>query len=112
MAGNRTDEKKTERPQRAFGGASVDERAEAMRAGLTDEDIAARNVIPTTTPNGEPHHIIAEEYFSENDTATHWKPTTPDDGRKVPGKPTVVFEDYDTPLGVEVIINHVGDCFD
>ncbi len=79
MAGNRTDEKKTERPQRAFGGASVDDRAEAMRAGLTDEDIAARNVIPTTTPNGEPHHIIAEEYFSENDTATHWKPATPDD---------------------------------
>ena len=79
MAGNRTDEKKTERPQRAFGGASVDDRAKAMRAGLTDEDIAARNVIPTTTPNGEPHHIIAEEYFSENDTATHWKPATPDD---------------------------------
>ena len=79
MAGNRTDEKKTERPQRAFGGASVDDRAKAMRAGLTDEDIAARNVIPTTTPNGEPHHIIAEEYFSENDTATHWKPASPDD---------------------------------
>ena len=23
-----------------------------------------------------------------------------------------VFEEYETPLGVEVIINHVGDCFD
>ena len=70
---------KTGRPTRAYGGASVDERAEAMRAGLTDEEVAARNVIPTTTPNGEPHHIIAEEYFSENDTATHWKPASPDD---------------------------------
>ena len=29
-----------------------------------------------------------------------------------PGIPTTVFEDYDTPLGVEVIINHVGDCYE
>ena len=42
---------KTGRPTRAYGGASVDERAKAMRAGLTDEEVAARNVIPTTTPN-------------------------------------------------------------
>ena len=32
--------------------------------------------------------------------------------RARPGKPTQVLEDYETPLGVEVIINHVGDCFD
>ena len=25
---------------------------------------------------------------------------------------TVTFEEYKTPLGVESIINHVGDCFD
>jgi len=25
---------------------------------------------------------------------------------------TITFEDYETPLGVNVIINHVGDCFD
>ncbi len=31
---------------------------------------------------------------------------------KVPGKPTVHIDEYDTPLGVEVIINHVGDCFE
>jgi len=29
-----------------------------------------------------------------------------------PGTPTYVFEDYETPLGIEVEINHVGDCFD
>ena len=23
-----------------------------------------------------------------------------------------VFEDYDTALGINVLINHVGDCFD
>ena len=64
----------TGRPTRAYGGASVEERAEAMRAGLTDEEIAARNVIPDTAPNGDPHRVIAEEYYSENDTATHWNP--------------------------------------
>ena len=31
---------------------------------------------------------------------------------RLPGTPVYVFEDYNTPLGVEVIINHVGDCFD
>ena len=41
-----------------------------MRGTLTDEEIAARNVIPTTNPAGEPHRIIADEYFSENDTFT------------------------------------------
>ena len=35
-------------------------------------------VIPTTNPAGEPHRIIADEYFSENDTFTQWVPTDPD----------------------------------
>ena len=41
-------------------------------------------------------------------------PKVPD----LPKKPTVPdgtwerFEEYDTPLGVQTIINHVGDCFD
>ena len=29
-----------------------------------------------------------------------------------PGVPIYVFEEYETPLGVAVEINHVGDCFD
>lgn len=68
----------TGRPKSAYGGASVDERAEAMRSGMTDEELAARNVIPTTNVAGGELRIIAEEYFSENDTATHWTPATPD----------------------------------
>ena len=42
------------------------------------------------------------------------RPETPNRGKtpKVPGKPVETIEDYDTPLGVEIIINHVGDCFD
>ena len=31
---------------------------------------------------------------------------------KVPGDILYVFDEYETPLGVEVMINHVGDCFD
>jgi len=29
-----------------------------------------------------------------------------------PGDTFYIFEDYETPLGVEIMINHVGDCFD
>ena len=32
--------------------------------------------------------------------------------KKAPGNAFYIFEDYETPLGVEVMINHVGDCFD
>ncbi|MBR2661447.1 MAG: Cna B-type domain-containing protein [Clostridia bacterium] len=48
-------------------------------------------------------------------TNTLWEtPDEPPKGGKgkTRGKKTVPLEDYDTPLGVEVIINHVGDCFD
>lgn len=31
---------------------------------------------------------------------------------KVPGKGWAIFEEYDTALGGEITINHVGDCFD
>ena len=95
MAASNRPSGKTGRPQQAFGGASIDDRAAAMRAGMTDDDIAARNVIPTATPNGEPHRMIADEYFSENDTATHWKPATPDEpgpAAHEPLKPGVLRE--------------------
>ena len=41
-------------------------------------------------------------------------PDKPDRGRKpqVPGEPFIVIENYDTPLGMDLVINHVGDCFD
>ena len=31
---------------------------------------------------------------------------------KLPGEPISIIPDYNVPLGVEVMINHVGDCFD
>ena len=95
MAQGERREHSTGRPERPYGGASVEERAEAMRGDLSDEEIAARNVIPTTAPNGDDHVIIAEEYFSENDTATHWKPAAPDDpgpAAREPLKPGVLKE--------------------
>ena len=38
----------------------------------------------------------------------------PQNGKKpkLPGTDLTLIDEYDTPLGVEVIINHVGDCFD
>ena len=41
------------------------------------------------------------------------RPAPPDDTPyRYPGKPTEEIDDYETPLGVEVTINHVGHCFD
>ena len=31
---------------------------------------------------------------------------------KVPGDMWFIFEEYETALGGEILINHVGDCFD
>ena len=39
----------------------------------------------------------------------------PPEGKQVPptrGTPVLIIEEYGTPLGIDVIINHVGDCFD
>ena len=63
---------------RPYGGSTVEERKAAMRRGMTDEEIAARNEIPTTNPAGGPHRIIAEELYSENDTFARYKPKSPD----------------------------------
>jgi fimbrial isopeptide formation D2 family protein len=42
------------------------------------------------------------------------RPDAPSQGRmpKTAGDTVYSFEEYDTPLGVEIVINHVGDCFD
>ena len=42
------------------------------------------------------------------------RPEQPSQGRKpkTAGETLYVFDEYDTPLGVEIVINHVGDCFD
>ena len=87
--------RKTPRPKEPYGGATVEERAAAMRGDMTDEEIAARNVIPETAPNGDPHRVIAEEYYSENDTFTHFKPAHDEDpgpAAFAPAKPGVLRE--------------------
>jgi hypothetical protein len=38
--------------------------------------------------------------------------STGEEPAKKPGNKFYVFEEYETPLGVEIMINHVGDCFD
>ena len=37
---------------------------------------------------------------------------TPNVPKRTRGDSYLIIEDYGTPLGVEVVINHVGDCFD
>jgi len=68
----------TPRPESPYGGSSVGERAAAMRGSLTDDELAVRNTIPVTNPAGGPHRVIAEERFVENDDATHYRPSDPD----------------------------------
>lgn len=66
-----------------------------MRGSLTDEEIAQRNQIPATNPAGEPHRVIAQEYFSEKDTYTTWAPAYPDEpgpAASEPVKPGVLRE--------------------
>ena len=64
---------------RPYGGATVEERREVMGSRLTEEEIAARNVLPTDTNphNGEPLRVIAPEYFLENNETVHYKPEDP-----------------------------------
>ncbi len=50
--------------------------------------------------------IFTNELFQRPEAPEGEKPP------KTPGETWYVFEEYETPLGVEVIINHVGDCFD
>ena len=79
----------------AFGGATVEERKQAMTGELTAEEIAARNSIPTTTPSGEPHRVIAPELYSENDSFTSYRPAEPNNpgpAATEPLKPTVLSE--------------------
>lgn len=49
-----------------------------------------------------------------NSLASH-RETEPPEGKPLPPqkKPSyLIISDYGTPLGVDVSINHVGDCFD
>ena len=64
---------------RPYGGATAEERAAAMGARLSADEIAARNVYPATAPNGDPHRVIATEYYLENDAVVHYKPRDPND---------------------------------
>lgn len=49
-------------------------------------------------------------------TSTPTPTTTPTiDPKRIPKRPGIpihIINEYDTPLGLEIIINHVGDCFD
>ncbi len=65
-----------------------------------------------------PGYVLAQTE-TEGELTTYYNqiPTRPElppevTPPEVPGKPTETIDEYDTPLGVEVTINHVGDCFE
>ncbi len=57
---------------------------------------------------------IATEGTVTTITNSRWPVENPNAATplRTPGETWYLFEEYETPLGVEVIINHVGDCFD
>jgi len=63
-------------------------------------------------------YVLESETHSGNVTTFTnklWtRPEKPEHGKtpKLPGPGLSTFEEYGVPLGIEVIINHVGDCFD
>lgn len=84
----------------SFGGSTVEQRKDAMKRGLTAEEIAKRNTLPTTTPSGKPHRIIADELYSENDTFIPYQPEEPNapgPASTEPLKPTVLSEVQRSP---------------
>ncbi len=92
---------------RSFGGATVEERKEAMGRELDASERARRNRIPETNPAGGPHRIIAEELYSENDTFVPYHladPNQPGPAASEPLKPAVLKEGQKITdrLGVKV----------
>ena len=68
------------------------------------------NATPTPVPTPSPYIPIEKRTPAPTPTPEPGalpKPTPP--GR---GDPYINIDDYDTPLGLGAIINHVGDCFD
>lgn len=68
---------------------------------------------PSPTPTVEP---TPTPKVDEEGRIWYWRPTpsVPPDKPipKMPGNWYTIIEDYGIPLGVEVPINHAGDCFD
>ena len=58
--------------------------------------------------------VVTEDSITIFTNRLWTRPDAPSQGRtpKTAGDTVYTFEEYDTPLGVEIVINHVGDCFD
>ena len=58
--------------------------------------------------------VVTKEGITTFTNRPWQRPEEPTQGKKpkTPGEPFETIDEYDTPLGVEVVINHVGDCYD
>ena len=82
----------------------TDENGAVIEYTWTEQDVLDYRQKDKTVNGGET--VFTNELWE--------RPKQPPQGKKpkVPGKQVYFFEEYDTPLGVQVVINHVGDCFD
>ena len=75
----------------------------AMRGSLTDEEIARRNVLPTTNPAGGPIRILAQNHITENDKVVHYKTVDPNE-------PGPASSEQFKPLVRDEVQKILGNC--
>ncbi len=117
------------RPESIIMSLYIEGGAKVTFVSLSNENnwTATVNDLPTTVNGQKVHYVWKEQqvlgYTGQGTEAGNtWTFTnvsleeipkgTPKGVTKGRGKTTEELDDYDTPLGVNVNINHVGDCFD
>ena len=75
-------------------------------AGCTNDDAISVITGPQTGPATEEMPILFQSNARTITRASH------EESARLLGNQFYVFDEYETPLGVEIMINHVGDCFD
>ena len=83
---------------------------------LPAEDAEGNPITYTWTEQSIPGYTLVSTVVAGKTTVftNRYRPLAlpPTDGKKIPGKPSIILNDYMTPLGIGVTINHVGDCFE
>ena len=83
---------------------AVDGNGNAIRYSWSESSVLGYTLVSTVTTGTTT--IFTNRYRPTVVPPSPGTTPTPED------EPPVIIEDYDTPLGINVIINHVGDCFD
>ena len=76
---------------------------------------AGEEIVYRWVEHSVPMYILTDTAITGDTTVftnTYRDREVPPGDVPVPGPPLFEIDDFDTPLGVEVILNHVGDCYD